>query len=73
MLVATKDDAALPVHINVDVEPIGVHVLVDRGACIVLAEVDARSMALENLLDELGDGALVRVGLGIIPLEPIRR
>jgi len=55
VLVAAHDEARVRVHLQLDVEPLHVHGLVDVPSRVSLLKEHASGMLLENVLDDLGE------------------
>ena len=70
VLIASEDDASVPVDINVDVEAIWFHLAVNGGSGVVLTEVHARGVARQTLMDDIFNARRVFVCSFIIPCKP---
>jgi len=57
LLVPTKDEASSPVNTDIDIEGLILHLHIEMGTCIVLAEGDAAGVTLQDFLYYFHDGA----------------
>lgn len=68
--VTAKDEAGFPVNVDVDIEPFVRHLHIKIRSSVVLAEMDARRVTLQNFLNHFGHRTGIAVCSSVAPLDP---